>query len=368
MAFPLAPLFTPQTFGRLTVSNRFVMAPMTRERALGGIPGVDILAYYERRARNHVGLIVTEGVAIPHPASAGGPQVPRFYGAEALDAWKRIVEAVHAAGGRIVPQLWHQGLERKHYDQPHPEALSVGPSGIGRNGDVIADPMSELDIRSVIAAFAEGASTAQKLGFDGIEIHGAHGYLIDQFFWSKTNHRTDRYGGGLVARTRFAAEVIRACRQAVGAGFPIILRISQWKVADFEARLAETPDDLGQFLSPLSDAGVDIFHCSTRRFWEAEFAGSDLNFAGWTKKITGKPVITVGSVGHDVEATKEYLRGDRAVHSSLEKAIGMVERGEVDLVALGRPLLADPEWVTKLRDGRTEELKPVPKDADQYLY
>lgn len=364
----LSTLFTPQTFGSLTVPTRWVMAPMTRERSPGGIPGEDVLAYYERRARYRVGLIVTEGVGIPHPSAVGGAGVPRLYEEEPLAAWQRIVNAVHAAGGRIVPQLWHQGFERKHYDHPHPEARSMGPSGYNGKGELVGEPMSEADIQSVIAAFAEGAATAKKLGFDGIEIHGAHGYLLDQFFWAMTNRRTDLYGGSLVARTRLAAEVVRACRQAVGADFPIILRISQWKVADYEAKLAKTPEELASFLTPLAEAGVDIFHGSTRRFWELEFAGSELNFPGWIKKLTGKPVITVGSVGNDLEELKEFLRGKRTGASSLEKVLGMIERNEVDLVALGRQILADPEWVAKVETARVDELQPVPKDVDERLY
>lgn len=136
----------------------------------------------------------------------------------------------------------------------------------------------------MIAAFAQAADDAKRIGFDGIELHGAHGYLIDQFFWGKTNRRTDRYGGDLVDRTRFAVEIVKACRRAVGPDYPIALRFSQWKSSDYTAKLAETPDELARFLAPLANAGVDIFHCSTRRCWESEFIGSDLNLAGWTKK------------------------------------------------------------------------------------
>lgn len=368
MTTPLSTLFTPQTFGHLSVPTRWVMAPMTRGFSPNGVPTAEVLAYYERRARNRVGLIVTEGVAISHHAAVGGDDIPRIYGADPLAAWQRIVNAVHTAGGRIVPQLWHQGLERKHYDKPYPEARSIGPSGYNGKGELVGEPMSEVDIQSVIAAFAEGAATAKKVGFDGIEIHGAHGYLLDQFFWEMTNRRSDSYGGSVVARTRFAAEVVRACRQAVGADFPIILRISQWKVADYEAKLAKTPEELASFLEPLAEAGVDIFHGSTRRFWEPEFAGSELNFPGWIKKLTGKPVITVGSVGNDVEELKEFLRGKKTGASSIEKVLGMIERNEVDLVALGRPILADPEWVAKVETARVDELLPVPKDADERLY
>jgi 2,4-dienoyl-CoA reductase-like NADH-dependent reductase (Old Yellow Enzyme family) len=131
-----------------------------------------------------------------------------------------------------------------------------------------------------------------------VELHGAHGYLIDQFFWDGTNQRTDRYGGAtLVQRSQFAAEILRAVRAAVGADYPVIIRLSQWKSQDFTVQLAKTPQEMEAWLRPLADAGADLFHCSQRRFWEPEFEGCDLNFAGWAKKLIGKPTITVGSVG-----------------------------------------------------------------------
>src|ERR1019366_3011802 len=135
-------------------------------------------------------------------------------------------------------------------------------------------------INDVTRAFGEAAASAQRLGFDGVEIHGAHGYLLDQFFWHVTNRRTDGYGGDLPARTRFAVEVIREIRSRVTADFPVCLRYSQWKLQDYNAKLANSPNELERFLAPLTDAGVDLFHCSQRRIWEPEFEGSSLNLAG----------------------------------------------------------------------------------------
>jgi 2,4-dienoyl-CoA reductase-like NADH-dependent reductase (Old Yellow Enzyme family) len=158
--------------------------------------------------------------------------------------------------------------------------------------------MTDHDVADTIAAFAAAAADAKRLGFDAAELHGAHGYLIDQFFWDGTNGRKDRFGGiSIGERARFAAEIIRSVRAAVGASFPIIIRLSQWKQQDYTARLARTPAEMEEWLRPLVDAGADVLHCSQRRFWEPEFEGSDLNFAGWAKKLTGVPTITVGSVG-----------------------------------------------------------------------
>ena len=162
--------------------------------------------------------------------------------------------------------------------------------------------MSEEDIADTIAAFATASADAKRLGFDVVELHGAHGYLIDQFFWEATNERTDRYGGAtLKERARFAAEIVAATRAALGPDMPLILRLSQWKQQDYKVKLATTPNEMEDWLLPLKEAGVDIFHCSQRRFWEPEFPEIDgeegLNFAGWAKKLTGAATISVGSVG-----------------------------------------------------------------------
>ncbi|WP_135554744.1 NADH:flavin oxidoreductase [Paenibacillus cymbidii] len=362
------PLFTPYSIGKLTLPNRIVMAPMTRTFSPHGMPGADVAQYYRRRAENGVGLIVTEGTVINHPSAADHPNVPQFYG-RALDGWSSVVEQVHAAGGRIFPQLWHVGMARKVGNPPHPEALPVGPSGIDLSGNQISEPMSQSDILSVIEAFAQAAAHAKLLGFDGIEIHGAHGYLIDQFFWKQTNRRTDRYGGdSFEGRTRFAVEIIRAIRHAVGPDFPIALRISQWKNANYTAKLAETPEQLSSFLEPLTAAGVDMYHCSTRRFWEPEFAGSDLNLAGWVKSLTGRPTITVGSVGLNEEFIGSFAPGQVSEVTGLDGLIERLERNEFDLVAVGRSLLVDPEWAMKIRNGRFDERKPFTVEALRTLY
>ena len=360
------PLFKPFSLKNLKLDNRIVMAPMTRSFSPGGVPGEDVAAYYRRRAQNQVGLIITEGTVIDHPASTNDPRVPHIHGAAALAGWAKVVAAVHAAGGRIMPQIWHVGTVRRMGDKPNPEAPPIGPSGLFKPGVKVVEPMSEAEIAAVIAAYAEGAANAKRLGFDGVELHGAHGYLIDQFFWEGTNQRSDRYGGDLVARTRFAVEVIQACRRAVGTDFPIVFRYSQWKQQDYAARLATTPEQLGKFLAPLADAGVDIFHCSTRRFWEPEFEGSRLNLAGWTRKLTGKPVITVGSVSLDTDMFAAF-RGQGAAITSIDKLIEMLARAEVDLVAVGRALLVDPAWASKVRENRMQDLLPFTPESLRVL-
>ncbi|HEX8412974.1 MAG TPA: NADH:flavin oxidoreductase [Sphingomicrobium sp.] len=344
-------LFRPFSLKTLHLKNRIVMAPMTRAMTPEGIPQDRNAAYYQRRAEGQVGLILSEGTVVNRPASRNHPDVPSFYGDAPLDGWKNVISAVHAAGGRMAPQLWHTG-STKHLEW-QPDAPVESPSGLLAPGSARGAAMSEEAIADTISAFATAAADAQRLGFDAAEIHGAHGYLIDQFFWSGTNHRTDRYGGNSIAeRARFGSEVVAATRAAVGPDFPLILRISQWKQQDYSARLALTPQEMEQWLRPLVDAGADILHCSQRRYWDAEFPEIDgengLNFAGWAKKITGAATISVGSVGLSQDSSSAF-RGEGSSSVGLERLVERMERDEFDLIAVGRALLSDPNWVLKVQ-------------------
>lgn len=360
-------LFKPFQVKSLKMPNRIVMAPMTRSFSPGGIPTSDVAAYYRRRAEGGVGLIVTEGTVVERPAARNDANVPVFHG-EALPEWKTVVEEVHAAGGLIAPQIWHVGAARGQGKDWEPLGQVDSPSGLVAPDKQKYEPMTEEDVADTIHAFGRSAKAANDLGFDAVEIHGAHGYLIDQFFWNGLNQRADKWGGPTIAdRTRFAVEVIKAVREGIGEDTALIIRLSQWKQQDYGARIAETPDQMVEWLAPMSDAGVDIFHCSQRRFWEPEFDGSDLNFAGWAKKLIGKPTITVGSVGLDGEFIAAF-GGEGSKPASLDGLIGRLERDEFDLVAVGRALLADPRWVEKVRDGRTDELKDFKREDMAVLH
>ncbi|MGW3169033.1 NADH:flavin oxidoreductase [Streptomyces sp. NPDC001153] len=351
-------LSRPIALNGLTVPNRIVMAPMTRMFSPGGIPGEDVRSYYSRRAAAGVGLIVTEGTYVGHESAGNSGRVPRFHGEEQLAGWAKVAEDVHTAGGTIVPQLWHIGMVRKDGEAPFPEAPAMGPSGlVAADAEPTGRAMTQADLDDVVAAFAKAAADAERIGFDGVEIHGAHGYLVDQFLWEGTNRRTDAYGGDPVARTQFAAEIVAAVREAVSAEFPVIFRYSQWKQQDYTARLAETPEELEAILTPLAAAGVDVFHASTRRYWLPEFDGSDLNLAGWTKKLTGKQVITVGSVGLDGEFLGAF-QGQGSEVKGIDNLLDRLEADEFDMVAVGRALLQDPQWAAKVLSDRLDELKP----------
>ncbi|MBT9506236.1 NADH:flavin oxidoreductase [Rhodoferax sp.] len=352
-----APLFQPFTHKTLKLPNRIVMAPMTRSFSPGGVPTEAVAEYYRKRAAAAVGLIISEGTVVQRPAASNDFNVPRFWGDDALAGWQNVINTVHGAGGVMAPQLWHVGAVRNRRSEWQPPAPWDSPSGYSSPGKKFTEPMTDETIADTIAAFARAAGAAKRLGFDSIELHGAHGYLIDQFFWDSINLRDDRYGGSdLVQRGHFAADILKAVRAEVGPDYPIIIRLSQWKQQDYAVQMAKTPDEMAAWLQPLADAGADIFHCSQRRFWEPEFEGSDLNFAGWAKKLTGRPTITVGSVGLNGEFIASMMGGETSKPASLDELLRRFDRGDFDLVAVGRALISDPDWAVKVRDGRTSEL------------
>jgi 2,4-dienoyl-CoA reductase-like NADH-dependent reductase (Old Yellow Enzyme family) len=367
----LSPLFEPLTIRGITLRNRVVMSPMTRFFSPGGVPTDDVAAYYARRAAGGAGLIITEGVAINDPAAVDNENIPVMYGDAARAGWRNVVDRVHEAGGIIFPQLWHMGPMFKRGVGPHPDVEPRRPSGVWgsigshvvwgidseqlRLARVAGPEMSHDDIREVLDAYAEAARMAKEVGFDGIAIHGAHGYLPDAFLWSGTNLRQDEYGCDVDGRTLFVRQLVAAIRATIGEELPIMLRFSQWKQQDYMAKIANTPHELEKLLLPISAAGVDIFDASTRRFFEAEFAGSSLNLAGWTQRITGKPTMTVGSIGLNKDLYQGFQEGDVGL-VDLKPVIDRFNRGEFSLIGVGRAMLSNPDFALRIR--RNENLRP----------
>ncbi|MCR8923740.1 NADH:flavin oxidoreductase [Dasania sp. GY-MA-18] len=356
-------LFTPVAFGKTELPNRIVMSPMSREHCLGGVPDSKVAEYYRRRVLGGVSLIITEGTFIEHEGASAYPDnMPRFYGNDALAGWAKVLDAVHQAGGKIIPQLWHVGaVRRPGAAGPNPKAPGYGPMEIrDKDGQLKVKAMTQADIDDVIAAYVKAAQQAESMSFDGIEIHAAHGYLIDQFFWQQMNQRQDQYGGSLSNRIRFACEIVSAIRAAVSRDFPIVFRFSQWKQQDYNATIADTPEELSLITGELAKAGVDIFHVSTRRYWQAAFANSPLTLSAWVKKLSGKPVIAVGSVGLDTEFGWELWSQPQERHLSKVANISQLNtalsQGDFDFIAVGRALIADPEWAHKIRDQRLDEI------------
>ena len=363
-------LFRPITIRNTTFSNRIAMAPMTRGFSPQGIPGDNVRDYYARRAAADVGLIISEGTLVERKGASDSPNYPLFWGERALAGWQNVIDAVHEKGGKMAPQLWHQGIMRKAGSGHFPEAPTDSPSGITLKGKQVFEAPSTQDVEDMAQAYVDAAAQAAKLGFDAIEFHGAHGYLIHNFFCDLTNKRDDRFGGNLAQRAQFAIDIIKETRKVVGET-PIILRISQWHQVDYQSRLANSVEELTPFLEALASSGVDMLHASQRRYWEAEFPEIDgeqgLNFAGWCKKITGLPTMSVGSVGLGDDFFGAFA-GQGAKTRPITDLIERMAREEFDMIAVGRALLQDPEWVSKVKEGRLDALAPYRADALQTLF
>lgn len=357
-------LFRPFNDRKLALNTRIVMAPMIRNLAPDGIPTAEMEVYYRRRAEKDVGLIITGSVSVDDEAAADDTCMPRFFGGAALRAWKKICRAVHATDCKIIPQLSHAGMMRPLTgDLPNPDVLPIGPSGINPLSlKHTCEPMSRRRIADVCDSFARAAAMARLLGFDGVEIQGGEGYLIDQFLWSETNKRRDEYGGDIVGRTRFACEVIHAVRKSVGRQFPVIFRFSQWKTGNPAARLVESPHELSELLMPLCEAGVDMFDCAESLHAEPAFPGNALSLAAWVRLLTQKKVICGGG-SHDIRTHTEMH--PRAM---IQHMVRLLQSKEVDLVAVGQSLLADAAWAEKIRYARESEIIPFTLRTLSRLY
>ena len=358
-------LFEPYKLKNITLRNRVAMAPMTRSQSPGGIPTNDVVEYYKRRAKAEVGLIITEGVEVSHKASSAYPNVPRLDSDKARDGWKKVIDGIKENNGHVVAQLWHCGGFRKLGMSPNPEVPGHTASGLIRPGKRVAHAMTTIDIEETVSAYAGDAKICEEIGFDGVEIHGAHGYLIDNFLWDGTNDRDDSFGGSIETRSNLATSIIKAIRSNVSDKFIVGLRFSQWKQQDYTARLATNPDDLFKVLSGPCNAGLDYLHSSMRRFWDSEFEGSDENLAYWTKKLTNIPTISVGSVGLDGDFTDMMAPAKTA---SIDKALQDINEHKYDMVAVGRALLSDHEWVIKMKEGRLKDINPYTKKSLLEMY
>jgi 2,4-dienoyl-CoA reductase-like NADH-dependent reductase (Old Yellow Enzyme family) len=357
-------LMSPLQIKAMKLPSRFVMPGMQRARCVDGRLLPEMADYYRRRVDGGVGLVIGEGCAIDHPSSIWESRFPRLSD-QTLDGWSACVDAVHAAGGRMLIQLSHPGAFRSEKQAlpgaPGPALSASGLYGADKINGRAATLEELVDIRE---SFAAAARYVEAIGADGVELHGCHGFFLDGFLWPRTNQRSDGYGGDIRNRARFPAEVVSAIREAVGSDFVISYRFSQWKEVDYHAKIVETPAELELLLSVLRSAGVDIFHPSTRRFNAPEWPGSDLGLAGWTKQLTDAPVIAVGSVGLTNDVMESLLDGKEpefAGQAMLSELVRRFENKEFDLIAVGRSLLSDPNWVEKISQGRFEEIRPFRK-------
>ena len=360
----LSGLFQPLRIKGLELPNRFVMPGMQRMWCVDGSPLPRLADYYGARVRGGAGLLITESCAVDHASATQNPMFARMTPATA-EAWGACVRAVRAEHGRILLQLWHEGAVRSEGGEgPWSGFPTLSPSGLKAPGKPSGRAATAQELEDIRDAFVRSARLGQDLGFDGVEIHGAHGYLLDQFLWHGTNLRTDGYGGPDIRdRVRFPAEIVAAVREATGPDFVIGFRFSQWKEADFAARVAATPDELKLMLSVLRGAGVDLFHASARRFWTPEWPPSPLGIAGWTRSLTDVPVIAVGSVGLDVDVMESF--GGAEARATGAAGLSELQRrfasGEFDLISVGRSHISDADWVRKVREGRFGDIRAFNK-------
>lgn len=336
MAETQSPLFQPFQLGPTHLKNRIVMAPMTRNRAIGNIPAEHAATYYRQRAS--AGLIITEGTA-PAPDGLGYARIPGLFDAAQIAGWRRVTSAVHEAGGAIFVQLMHTGRASHAANLPQ-GARVLAPSAVPLAGEIWVDPagnqaasppeaMSEADIERVLDGFAQSAALALEAGFDGVELHGANGYLIDQFLNTASNQRTDRWGGSIENRIRFAVEAARRVAARIGAD-RLGIRVSPFGVFNSmqpDPELEALYEALSRELSQLGIAYIHVVDHSAM----------------------GAPAVP--------ESVKQLIRRTfRGVYIlsggyDRERAEADLAASKGDLVAFGRPFLSNPDFVAKLERG-----------------
>ncbi len=329
-------LFTPFKLGRIELGNRIVMAPMTRSRAPGGVPNASMATYYAQRA--DAGLLITEGTA-PSPNGLGYSSIPGAYSPEQVAGWKLVTDAVHKNGGHIFIQLMHTGRIAHAHNLPK-GARVVAPSAIQAPGKMhtaegpqdhpVPAELTEAEVQEAIAEFAHAATSAIEAGADGVELHGANGYLIDQFLNTAANQRTDRYGGSVENRIRFAVETVEAVAKAIGAD-RVGIRISPYGVNGGLVADPETDALYIALAKELSRIGIAHLHVVDHTAMGAPPVKPELK-AALREHFKGAYILSGGY--------------DRA------KAEADLAAGKGDLVAFGRPFIANPDFVTKLQTGK----------------
>ena len=337
------PVLEPTALGGLALPNRAVVAPMSRVSTAGdGIPTPQMAAYFAAFAAGGFGLVLTDGTYLDHAHSQAYPDQPAIVTDEQVRAWARVTDAVHAEGGRIVLQLMHVGalVQGNHHRDVPIAPSAVRPRGrmlrgYGGSGDwTLPRAATRDDLRDVVAAFAASAARARTAGFDGVEVHAANGYLLDQFLTPYTNQRADGYGGPPAARARLVAEVIAAVRAAAGDDFPVGVRVSQLKVNDADHRW--TLDEARGLLGRIARERPAYLHVATEGAgWEAtSFLAPGVSITGLARDIAGVPVIANGGMD-DPQLAARVLDG-----------------GHADLVSLGHGAIANPDWPARLAAGR----------------
>lgn len=345
-------LFSPFKINRFTLKNRIGVAPMTRISSPGdSIPRKDVLDFLVRRAENDVAVIYTEAIVTDYESAQGYPNQSRMTTQRQIDAWRPVVRAIQDAGSVAVMQMFHCG--RMAWPEINPAGRVIAPSPVTAKQDnpltgqpySVPDEMSLFDIGHVVCGFVETAKGAVEAGFDGIEIHGAHGYLINQFLSAYSNRRMDAYGGSVENRFRFAKEVIQAVRPVVPDDRILIFRISNWGVADAAVSLFENTAEWQQVITSLDKEPIDAISVSTMNYKDRAFE-TDKNMAQVTREVTDKPIMICGNI-YDRATADDALT-------------------DADIILSGKSLLLNPKWVADIRENRA--LDPVSQKESDRAY
>lgn len=334
-------LFSRAKIGPADLKNRYVVAPMTRVSAEDdGTPNDAMVDYYRAYAEGGFGLVISEGSYTDEAHSQGYRNQGGHANAKHTAGWRKIVDAVHDAGAPMFQQLLHAGAlaQGNYYTDETIAPVAIRPQGeqsknyFGDGPYKEARGMSEADIKSVIEGFGAAADRAMQAGFDGVEIHGANGYIVDQFLTDYTNSRDDEYGGSLENRLRFPSEVLEAVIDGVAGRGAVGIRISQFKVNNFTNQWAGGADDAKVIFSTLAAIGPDYIHLSTRDALEPVW-DSGRNFGAHAKKYSGLPIMACGQL------------------QDPDKANALIEAGEADFCATAKGALADPALPNKALSG-----------------
>ncbi|HEU4952675.1 MAG TPA: alkene reductase [Holophagaceae bacterium] len=329
-------LFAPATLGDLTLANRVVMAPMTRSRAEGNVPNALMAEYYGQRAG--AGLLITEGTA-PHPDGLGYARIPGLFNEAQVQGWKLVADALHAKGSHIFVQLMHTGRVSHPANLPAGAAV-LAPSAVQAKGDMWTDTegmqplplpraMTLPELQAAKAAFVQAAKLARQAGLDGVELHAANGYLLEQFLNPGTNQRTDAYGGSLEARCRFVLEVAKETAAAIGAG-RVGIRLSPFGVFNDMPAYDEVEATYLHLAKELSALGLAYIHIVDHSSMGAPEVPASLK-AALRAAFAGATIL---SGGYD-----------------LARAQADLAAGKGDFIAFGRPFIANPDLVARLKGG-----------------
>jgi 2,4-dienoyl-CoA reductase-like NADH-dependent reductase (Old Yellow Enzyme family) len=331
-------LFSPFILKGFELKNRIGVAPMTRMSSpADSIPRQDVFDFLVCRAKNGAAIVYTEAIVTDYESAQGYPKQARLVTQRQIDAWKTVVREIQKEGAVAIMQMFHCG--RMAWPEINPVNRVIAPSSITPKQDnpltgapyPKPDEMSHFDIQHVILGFVETAKGAVEAGFDGIEIHGAHGYLINNFLSSYSNQRTDEYGGSVENRYRFAHEIINAVRKVVSEDRLLTFRISNWGVADMEVSLFDSKSEWQQIIQFLSKEPIDAISVSTYDYSASVF-GTNQNMAQITREVTDLPIMICGKI-FDRPSAEDALKS-------------------ADIVLSAKSLLLNPNWVEDIRAGK----------------